>query len=125
MLIPLLQLSAPALEARIVVGINNFLEVAAENSGRLIVFRNRDSRVPLITVRYIDISPHEVHEATTQQRHLSQPCIVVVLAGYVAIGAAARFVSPDGVGNKGTERRSAQAFRRNRLLLIVTPVAVR
>ena len=62
---------------------------------------------------------HEVHQVGAQQQQLRHPCIVISASRYVAIGAAFGFLSPDRMRNKRAEGLSAEALRRNGLLLVI------
>ena len=81
--------------------------------------------VALLSTGDIDVAAHEVHEARTLDQYMRHPGIVISLRGDMAIGTAPRLFCADRVGHEGAEGLSAEAFRGDRLLLVVEPIAVR
>src|SRR6266700_601061 len=108
----------------VVVGISDLLKVAADHGGRLVMLSHRDRFVTVVTSGDEYVPSHEVHEVRALEKQLRHPGIVVVGTRDVAIRATFCFFSAHRMRDKRTEGLSAEAFRRNGLLLIVEPVAV-
>jgi hypothetical protein len=108
----------------VVVGISNLLEVAADHRGRFVMLGYRHCFIAFVASGYENVSSHEVHEVRALEQQLRHPCVVVVGARDVAVGAALGFFPSHRVRDERAEGLSAESFRGNGLLLIVEPVAV-
>src|SRR6185295_1434820 len=111
-------------EAFVIRGVNNLLEVAAQDRRRFFVFGNGHGVVSFFAAGDVNVAAFKIHEPCALQKYLGQPRIVVAATGDVAIGAGSCFFGAYCVRNEWAERLPAEAFSRHCLLLVVSPAAI-
>src|SRR6266478_5117789 len=102
----------------VVIGIRDLLEIAADHGGWFVVLGYCYRIESALAVGNENVASHEIHEVRTLQKQLRHPRIVVVGARHVAIRAALGFFAANRMWHKRGKSLPAEAFRRNRLLLV-------
>src|SRR4029077_16060612 len=88
------------------------------------MLRNGDSLKAAFAGSNKHIAPHEIHEVRALQQKLRHPGIVVLRPRYMTVRASLGFLPAHGMRHECRKGLSAEALGRNRLLLVVEPVAL-
>ncbi len=100
------------------------MEIAADHSLGFLPFRDRDRLEAGWPLTYIDILTEEIREIRSQAQDLSQPCVVVVLVGDVAVGALLCLRGSYRVREMRIEGLTAESGSRNGRLLDVKVLSI-
>src|SRR5579871_6021244 len=111
-------------EFREVAGVGDFLKVAAEDGGRVVMLGYGDGVESFGAFGDVDVAAHHVHEIGALHEELGHPGVVVAGGGKVAAGAGFGFFGADGVRIVGTETETGKSFGGDGLLHVVEPIAI-